>query len=298
MGRHRKFGAVGPASAERRKSGRAVRVLLAVVMVLCAGAAASAPADAFRFVILGDRTGEAQPGVYQAVWREANAEDPAFVVSVGDTIQGGNDRTAEAEWAQALKILQPYRRYPLYLTAGNHDIWSDTSEQLFRRHAGHAPHYGFSYANAHFTILDNSRSDQLAPSEMDFLEKDLAANAGQPVKFVFSHRPFWLMDALLKNSDSPFQRLARRYGVRYAIAGHVHQMIRFDVEGVEYVSMPSSGGHLRSTGRYQDGWFFGHLMVEVRGDAVSVRVEETKPPYGQGRTTGLRDWGMLGLVSH
>jgi hypothetical protein len=47
---------------------------------------ASAQNDSFRFVILGDRTGETQPSVYERVWQEAAAEDPAFVVSVGDSI--------------------------------------------------------------------------------------------------------------------------------------------------------------------------------------------------------------------
>jgi hypothetical protein len=54
------------------------------------------PSDSFRFAILGDRTGEAQPGVYEQVWKEVAAENPAFVLSVGDTIQGMNDRSAEA----------------------------------------------------------------------------------------------------------------------------------------------------------------------------------------------------------
>src|SRR5690242_7902200 len=107
----------------------------------------------FPFVILGDRTGEAVPGVYEQVWREAAAENPAFVVSVGDTIQGLNDATAEREW----RILNSYKQFPLYLAPGNHDIWSAESERLFRKYASHAPHYSFDYHQAHFTILDNSR---------------------------------------------------------------------------------------------------------------------------------------------
>ena len=47
--------------------------------------AATAP-DSFRFAILGDRTGEAQPGVYEQVWKEVAAESPVFVVSVGVVI--------------------------------------------------------------------------------------------------------------------------------------------------------------------------------------------------------------------
>src|ERR1700676_2880305 len=125
----------------------------------------------FRFVILSDRTGEGEPGVYERVWQEAAMEDPAFVLSVGDSIQGLNDATAEAEWRQFEQILTPYRRFPLFLAPGNHDIWSARSATLFRKHAAHPAqppqlaHYGFDYAQAHFTILDNSRSDSLPPEE-------------------------------------------------------------------------------------------------------------------------------------
>src|SRR5580658_7446296 len=88
----------------------------------------AATPESFRFVILGDRTGETQPGVYEQVWKEAAAENPAFVVTVGDTIQGMNDASAEAEWLEAGRILKPFRGYPLYLAPGNHDIWSEASE--------------------------------------------------------------------------------------------------------------------------------------------------------------------------
>ncbi len=145
---------------------------------LLAFAALLPAADSFHFVILGDRTGEAQPGVYEHVWAEAARENPAFVVSVGDTIQGSDDATAEAEWRQVEQILAPFRKFTLYLTPGNHDIWSEKSARLFREHAGHAPHYSFDYGPAHFTILDNSRSDDLPTDELAFLEEDLKAHRG------------------------------------------------------------------------------------------------------------------------
>ena len=272
--------------------------LFATLVAALIGFAAPAGGNgAFRFVILGDRTGGAQAGVYEQVWREAAAEHPAFVVSVGDTIQGGVDATAQSEWEQVERVLSRYRRYPLYLVPGNHDIWSETSEKLFRKYSTHAPHYSFDFKQAHFVVLDNSRSDQFSAGEMDFLEQDLEAHRVQPVKFIFSHRPSWLLDVAMRNRTSALHQLARRFGVQYVIAGHVHEMLHLNLEGVEYVSMPSSGGHLRASGKYQDGWFFGHAVVEVKGKEIEFQIEEAKPPHGQGRITKLADWGMLGLVS-
>jgi 3',5'-cyclic-AMP phosphodiesterase len=252
----------------------------------------AAPSDgSFRFVLLGDRTGEAQAGIYDRVWREIADEHPAFVVSVGDTIQGLDDAAADGEWRQIRATLRAYQRIPLYLAPGNHDVWSPLSEKLFQQYSGHPLHYSFDYAQAHFTILDNSRSDLLAVEEMNFLERDLAAHTGQPIKFIISHRPSWIVDVAFKNAGSSLHRLARKYGVHYVIAGHIHEMLHMELEGVSYVSLPSAGGHLRLSNRYEDGWFFGHTLVEVRGTGVRFEIREIS-----GRVTSLNDWGNVGLV--
>ena len=265
---------------------------------------AATPSNSFQFVILGDRTGDTQPGVYERVWQEAAAEAPAFVVSIGDSIQGFDDATAEAEWRQFERILIPYRRFPLYLTPGNHDVWSARSATLFQKYAAHGPralrlaHYSFDYAQAHFTILDNSRSDSLTPEELQFLQQDLAAHKDQPVKFIVSHRPSWLVDAMFQDSRFQLHGLAKKYSVQYFIAGHLHQMLDIDLEGVRYLSMASAGGQLRGTKQYRDGWFFGYALVGVRGQAVDFHIEELKPPQGQGRITELKDWRRAGGASN
>jgi len=256
--------------------------------------------DSFQFVVLGDRTGETEPGVYERVWREAAVDNPAFVLSVGDSIQGLNDATAETEWSEFQQILTPYRRFPLFLAAGNHDIWSARSAALFRKYAAHPPqpphaaHYGFDYSEAHFTILDNSRSDSLSAEELQFLQTDLEAHKNQPVKFIVSHRPSWLVDAMLQNPRFRLHKLAKKYGVQYVIAGHLHQMLEIDLEGVRYLSIASSGGHLRGSTQYRDGWFFGYALVRLRGQAADFHVKELKPPLGQGRVTELEDWRKAG----
>jgi predicted phosphodiesterase len=267
-----------------------------LLLALLLGIRGAPTPDSFRFAILGDRTGEAQAGVYEQVWKEVAAENPAFVVSVGDTIQGMNDRSAEEEWRRVGQILSPFHGYPLFLTPGNHDIWSPASERLFQQNAAHPPHYSFDYGQVHFTILDNSRSEALPAGELAFLETDLKAHAGQPLKIVVSHRPSWVVDVALGNPNFRLHQLARRYGVQYVIAGHLHQMLRLELESVTYVSMVSSGGHLRLSGAYADGWCFGHALVEVNGKSIEFQIVEAGPPHGKNRITKLTDWGMTGLL--
>jgi predicted phosphodiesterase len=274
---------------------RRLRFLPILAAIVLAALAQNVTPPTFRFIILGDRTGEAQPGVWEAVWKQAAAEKPDFIVGVGDTIQGNDDATADAEWRQARQIMAPYRSIPLYLAPGNHDVWSPASETLFAKYAGHPLHYSFDRGPAHFTILDNSRADALSAEEMAFLEADLEEHKLQPLKFVVSHRPSWLVEAALHNTLGEFPRLAHKYGVQYVVAGHVHELLHIDVDGISYFCAPSAGGHLRDSMKYENGWFFGYTLVTVQGTEVSFQIKELGPPHGEGRVTSLSDWELDGL---
>jgi 3',5'-cyclic-AMP phosphodiesterase len=242
-----------------------MRILSTLLLIAGGGVVAyTSSSDEFHFVILGDRTGGAVPGVYEEAWRQANRNHPDFVISVGDTIEGGDDLTLDAQWQQIVHILAPYRRYRLFLTPGNHDVWSVASAQAFEKYSKRPLHYSFDYRQAHFTVLDNSRSDTMPAEELAYLQKDLQIHQKKPIKFILSHRPSWILQVVLGNPDFPLHRLAKRYGVKYVIAGHVHEMLHFEVDGITYLSIASSGGHLRGSKRYEDGWFFQHTLVTVR----------------------------------
>lgn len=273
---------------------------VAAAGLVAAGALAafSATGDEFRLAIIGDRTGEAVRGVWDQVWRETDADHPDFIVTVGDTIQGGSDGAVDAEWRQMTEMLAPYRRkYKIFFTPGNHDVWSPASAQAFEKYTKDPVHYSFDYKQAHFTILDNSRSDEMPAGELAFLRADLEKHAGQPLKFVFSHRPSWILQVVLSNPHFELHQLAKHYGVQYVIAGHIHQMLHFELEGVTYLSMASSGGHLRDGKEYAKGWFFEHTIVTVHGSSADFAIKETASPFGESRVTKPADWGAAGLVS-
>ncbi|MEO8370884.1 MAG: metallophosphoesterase [Candidatus Solibacter sp.] len=261
----------------------------ALALVALALFAAHAPAP--HFVLLGDRTGEVQAGIFEGIWRQISEGKAEFVVSVGDSIQGGNDATAESEWRAFRRVLEPYNKIPLYLSPGNHDIWSAPSERLFQQYAAHPPHYSFDAGGVHFTVLDNSRSDGWPPGELAWLESDLRAHSAAPVKFVVSHRPSWLLDAALGNANGPLQKLTKQYGICCVIAGHVHQLIHAELDGVRYIALPSAGGHLRLSGKYEDGWFFGWTEVAIKGREVSFQVHQLDGPV-----TPIGAWGRAGLA--
>jgi Icc protein len=256
---------------------------IAVLLIALVAAFAAATPDEFHFVILGDRTGEAQPGVWERVWRGAAESHPAFILGVGDLIQGQDDATAEAQWRDVERSIAPWKKIPLYLAPGNHDVWSPRSAELYRKHSGRPLHYSFDYGPAHFTVLDNSRSDALPEAELTFLEADLRAHPDAAVKFVVMHRPSWLTGGAL-------HQIAKRYNVRYWIAGHVHQLIHAEFDGITYYCAPSAGGHLRLSGKYEDGWFFGWTRVDVKRTEAAFQIQDLA-----GRSTSLHEWGLSGL---
>jgi predicted phosphodiesterase len=255
----------------------AIRAAAAVAALLACGTglwpAASNKPNNFRFAIVGDRTGEAQSGVYERVWREVDRAHPDFVINAGDVIQGQNDATADGEWRAAKTVWLRYR-YPLFFTPGNHDIWSAASEKLYEKYTGRPPFYSFNYQDAHFTVLDNSRSENLGDDQMKFLERDLEQNRDRSPKFIFFHRPaLWLIPLKFQSGEFALHQLARKYRVAVVVSGHTHQFLRLERDGVVYLNAGSSGGHLRGSDSEQ-GWYFGWTLAVVKGAEVELTVKK------------------------
>lgn len=266
---------------------------LSAVAAVLAFAATFAPASDFRFSILGDRTGGANPAVYQEVWREIDGLHPDFVINVGDVIEGGDDATAAAEWQAVRTVWQPYG-YPRFFTPGNHDIWSQASRRIYEDETGRPAPYSFNFRNAHFIVLDNSSGPVLSAGQMRFLEDDLKANRGRAPKFVFFHEPFWIVPLKLGSGEFPLHSLACKYGVAFVVSGHGHELVSMERDGVKYVEVGSSGASLRrGTDRgegFEQGWFYQHLLVEVSGSKAQVTIHEVAGPFGRGRSLRLEDW--------
>ncbi|HSW50374.1 MAG TPA: metallophosphoesterase [Bryobacteraceae bacterium] len=248
---------------------------------------AAGPANDFQFAIVGDRTGGPRREIYAQVWEEVDRFRPDFVINVGDTIQGVEDATAEAQWREIRGFLDKYKRYPFFLVPGNHDIWSSFSERLFERENGRPASYSFDHQNAHFVVLDTSRSQDLTPGALQFLEEDLKRNRGREPAFVFFHHPAWLALVKLQSRAFPLHRLAREYGVDYVISGHGHTFIHMVLDGVTYMGVGSSGANIgdvwTAEDRFAAGRFYHHVRARVKGPKAQFTVKELDPPFGKGR---------------
>lgn len=259
--------------------------------------AVTEPKNDFRFSIMGDRTGGAQPEIYGRVWREIDLLHPDFVINVGDTIQGGKDDAAQAEWRDLRPIWERYKHFPLYFTPGNHDIWSEFSRETYERETGRRRFYSFNFQDAHFTVLDNSVGLALSEAQLKFLAEDLEANKSRKPKFIFFHKPYWIALLKLGSGEFPLHQLAKKYEVDHIISGHGHQFVRMTRDGIVYMEVGSSGGRMGGLARgegFAQGWFYHHVWGRVKGSKVSFTVKEIDGVKGQGRMFRVEDWDENG----
>ena len=85
--------------------------------------AANDAAEDFHFVIVSDRTGGERPGVFESALPKTNLLEPAFVVSIGDLIEGYTEDQAQidAEWDEFEGFVERLEA-PFFYVAGNHDM--------------------------------------------------------------------------------------------------------------------------------------------------------------------------------
>jgi predicted phosphodiesterase len=229
--------------------------------------------ESFRFAVIGDRTGGAQPGVYEKVLAEVNLLDPDIILTVGDQIEGYNqDSTVtNKQWDEYFGLLKDMKA-KFYFTPGNHDMWDKTSEINYKNRVAQ-PYYSFDYKNTHFIILDVSRSEKYAeiPKEqINWLISDLETNKGKENIYVFYHKPFWF-EAIRDNQPDSLHMIFAKYGVDAVFNGHYHGYFAGEKDGILYTDMSSSGGAM-STENVDLGYHYQFLWCTVNGNKLDVAV--------------------------
>ncbi len=243
---------------------------LGATLSLAAGAAAAEHAP-FRFVLIGDRTGSAVPGVYEEVLAEVNRLAPDLVVTVGDEIEGyTEDPVALTAMWSGYDSLAARLGAPVYLCAGNHDITSDGMVSAWKAGSGREPCYSFDRNGVHFAILDTGRWETSAEwmeksGYREWMEKDLAAHARDRLTVVVFHKPYWY-DTLAERKPDPMHDVFRRNGVDYVFNGHFHDYATAVYDEIRYTILASSGGALEPD--EDRASFFQFLWCTVEGDSI------------------------------
>jgi hypothetical protein len=85
----------------------------------------------FRFAIIGDRGGGANPqGTFERAMEQLNWLQPGFVMSVGDCVEGytSKSKVMNAQWDEFDTIVAKLRM-PLFFVRGNHEINTPITRQ-------------------------------------------------------------------------------------------------------------------------------------------------------------------------
>lgn len=290
-----------------------------------------APED-FHFVVVTDRTGEHRPGVFRASLEKLNLLQPAFVLSVGDLIEGYTEDRAELDrqWSEIASMVDVLEMPFVYLP-GNHDMSNAPMAEVWQQRFG-TPWYQFRYKDVLFLGLNSelfsmvSRPGRPVPGaftqeeQLAFAERVLADNADARWTVVLIHQPLW--DAPRVHPD--WEKIEGWLGVRpYTVfAGHIHAYTRHVRRDQRYLTLATTGGrsrlrgpvygefdHVAMVSMTEEGPVIANLMLDgIAGEEIRraetrstvrrlSRAVRAEPLVQEGRSF-QRGVGRIELVNH
>ena len=203
------------------------------------------PAEVFHFAVVSDRTGGRRPGVFAQAIAQLNLLRPAFVISVGDLIDGytEDERELADQW-QELESQVRKLQMPFFFVAGNHDLSNALQERHWKQRFGRR-YYHFVYRDVLFLMLhaDDPRrgGSKIGPDQIAFARQALANNPKVGWTIVVLHRPLWDDEEGRANGWGEVEKAltARPYTV---FVGHEHSYRKFVRQGMNYYRLATTGG--------------------------------------------------------
>ena len=209
--------------------------------------------DDFHFVIVSDRTGGARPGVFESAIPKVNLLEPAFVVSVGDLIEGYTEDQAQIdkEWDEFERFVADFEA-PFFYVAGNHDMNNAVMAETWQARFGPS-YYRFVYKDVLFLVLNSelfgmvSEPDTPVPGpwtqaeQLAFVERTLDQFPDPRWTIVLVHQPLWDYRDGVRGDWPKVEALLgeRDYTV---FAGHFHRYVKHIRNDRKYITLATTGG--------------------------------------------------------
>ncbi len=214
--------------------------------------------ETFHFAVVSDRTGGHRGRVFSQAVEQLNLLQPAFVLSVGDLIEGYTKD--KARMAKEWKEFQTYvhrLQMPFFYVPGNHDVANAAMTDEWKDRFGRR-YYHFVYRDVLFLACcsdDPAESDdkgksyngKMSTEQIAYFQKVLAENKGPGHVVVCVHKPLWTHDNLETNGWLEIEKALQ--GRNYTVfAGHVHRYQKFVRQGMNYYQLATTGGGSRLRG--------------------------------------------------
>ena len=209
----------------------------------------------FYFAVVTDRTGGHRKGVFSSAMDKLNLLQPAFVVSVGDLIEGYTENPIQlkTQWNEIESFVARLQS-PFFYAPGNHDMSNALMAHAWQERFGPS-FYHFTYKGVVFVVLNSELfgmvEDPATPvpgpwrqqQQMDFVRSVLQQNSDARWTVVLIHQPLW--------DPSPVRPINRDWlaveellGSRnYTVfAGHYHQYTKTQRHNRKYITLATTGG--------------------------------------------------------
>jgi hypothetical protein len=202
--------------------------------------------EEFTFAIVSDRTGGHRAKIFSRAVEYLNLLQPAFVVSVGDLIEGYTEdvKKLEQEWQEFNSFIARLQM-PFFYVPGNHDYANPVQERMWKEKFSQ-PYYHFLYQDVLFLMVNSddppkTQEGHISQEQIAYFERVLKANPRVRWTLIFLHRPLWTSSKVAETGWLEFERLLqdRPYTV---FAGHIHRYRRFVRHGRIYYQLATTGG--------------------------------------------------------
>lgn len=235
--------------------------------------------DQFTFAIISDLNGGEREGIFSVAVEQTNLFNPAFVLSVGDLIDGGTEDKAQlaGEWEsfdqRAAKLNAPF-----FHLGGNHDLTNVVMRDFWHDRYG-PTYYHFRYKNVLFLMMDSEdyetermreiylarakaleildgdhpedyqkseyfgmeerNTGEISDAQNEYFEKVIDANPDVEWTFVLMHKPVWL-----RKTGRNLSRIERALANRKhtIINGHRHSYAYEKRNNNDYIMLGTTGG--------------------------------------------------------
>lgn len=211
-------------------------------------------ADDFHFAIVPDRSGGGCRGAFTNALAKVNLLRPAFVMTVGDLIEGL--RPPKVIRPQQIELTNMTSKVvaPFFYVVGNHDIGrsrpeyprnNEESLSVWKEFYGDRTYYSFMYRGVLFVVLNtmegrDSRRPQrgITAEQYAWFKETLEKHSDARWTMVFMHQPYeWKTSQWMDFEKKVLNK--RKYTV---FAGDWHHYIYARRHGREYYILGVAGG--------------------------------------------------------
>lgn len=224
--------------------------------------------DSYSFAIVADRFGGEKKGIFSQILDNINGKNPAFIMSVGDLINGHttNIKNVKRQWSEFDELIS-VSTVPFFPTAGNHDVCTiaTLSEWICRYEV---LYYSFKIHDDLYCILSSDYLEHrgyISQRQADYFISSIA-DSGAGRVFLFMHTPLWK-----KGDQSGMNEILEALKGKefYIFSGHEHRFQQLKIDNNQCYVMGTSGGDVDLSLK-DEGEIFHYFYVTVSKDNVII----------------------------